>query len=120
MPSSSVDAPVAYLIRSGINEFKRLQSSTWTAQEAHVTHAEWRSAFARFGCDLAKVQYKYSVEGQEYRGISVEPFFIGGNPDGPVQVLPPGTATKIRYEPQNPSKSILVERWWITRRGKRA
>src|SRR5450631_1658058 len=103
MSTSSIDAPVAYLIRSAINEFKRLQSSTWTAQEAYVTHAEWRSGFSRFGCDLAKVQYKYSVEGREYRGTAVEPFFDGW-PDGPVQVLPPGTTKQIRYDPQNPSK----------------
>ena len=110
-----LDTIIVFFVRSTIVAFKRLRSGWWVPTEAHVTKAAWHRAF--IGCDTAAVQYKYSVEGQEYRNTSVQPFFDGGDPDGPVRMLPPGTTTQIRYDPKNPSSSFLVERWWITRRG---
>jgi len=111
----TIDILVAFLVRYTIVVFKRIRSSWWVANEARVTLAVWRRP--SFGCDLSKVQYKYSVEGQEYRSTSVQPFYVIGNPNGPVRVLPPGTTLQIRYDPKDPARSVLVERWWITRRG---
>jgi hypothetical protein len=113
-----LDTIIVFFVRSTIVALKRLLSSGWVPAEAHVTKAAWHQVVF-FGCDTATVQYKYSVEGQEYGGTSVQPFFDGGWPDGPVLVLPHGTTTQIRYDPKDPSRSILVERWWITRRGPR-
>jgi hypothetical protein len=106
---------IDFVVCSAIVAFKRSRSSEWIPAEARVTKAAWHFGSA-FECGSATVQYKYSIEGHEYRGTSVEPFFDGWL-DGPVQVLPPGTTTQIRYDPMDPSKSILIERWWITRRG---
>ena len=111
----TLDVALAYLVRSAIIAFKELRSGWWVAKEAYVTRAFWRRPGC--GCDLAKVRYKYSVEGQEYRSTFVEPFLMGGNRNGPVRALPPGTTLQIRYDPNDPARSFLVERWWITRRG---
>ncbi|MGH9564301.1 MAG: DUF3592 domain-containing protein [Terracidiphilus sp.] len=105
----------SYLIRYAIIAFKRVQSISWVPGEAHVTLAFWRQPTC--GWDLAKVMYKYTVEGQVYRSTFVEPFLMGGNPNGPVRVLPPGTTLQMRFDPEDPARSILVEPWWITRRG---
>src|ERR1039457_6991847 len=115
MAWSPIDRPVVFLVRYTIIAFKRLQSSSWVAKEARVSRAIWRRPIC--GCDLSKVLYKYSVEGQEYRSTSVQPFLFIGNSNGPVRVLPPGTTLQIRYDPKDPARSVLVERWWITRRG---
>ena len=114
MPGLVIDIYIEFVVRSGIILFWRLRSGSWIEKAAHVTSAVWKRA--SFGCDTATVRYAYSVDETEYNGTSVEPFPIGGNPDGPVKVLPRGTTVQIRYDPRQPTRSVLVERWWLTRR----
>jgi Protein of unknown function (DUF3592) len=100
---------IEFCVRASILAFKRLRSSHWIAKEANVTSAEWRKPFA---CGLAQIQYHYSVGGNKYTGSHSEPFWTMGQGDGSVRSLPPGTAVQIRYGPQDPAKSIFVDRWW--------
>jgi hypothetical protein len=109
-----LDIYVAYLLRYTINLFKRIRSVCWASNLCNVTRAFWRRPDC--GCDVAKVMYRYLVNGKVYRSTYIEPFLMGGNRNGPVKVLSPGTFLQIRYDPNDPTRSVLVEPWWITRR----
>jgi hypothetical protein len=106
-----IDIFVEFYVRAAILALKRLRSAHWPATAASVTTAVWR-AKPGLGCDLAMIQYRYSVGGTLYLGSHNEPFCLSGGGDGFVKGLPPGTAAHIRYNPQDPARSIFVDRWW--------
>jgi len=104
-----LDCILEWFVRAAVLAFKRLQTGGWIAEEANVTTAIWRQPFA---CDLALIHYRYSVGAKECSGSHDEPFWTMGSWKGPVRSLPPGTAVQIRYDPQDPAKSVFVDRWW--------
>ena len=79
------------------------------AKDASVTTAVWNQPLE---CDVAMVQYQYSVDGVKYTGSHNEPFWTMGDWKGSVRSLPPGTAVQIRYDPRDPARSVFVDRWW--------
>jgi hypothetical protein len=101
---------IAFCVRASILSFKRLQCRRWVAEEASVTAAVWDHPF--LGCYLARIQYQYTVDGHGFTGSHNEPFWTMGRWNGPVQSLPRGTAVQIRYNPQDPARSVFVDPWW--------
>ena len=100
---------IEFCVRAAILALKRGKGGHWIATEASVTTAVWNQPLE---CDVAMIQYQYSVDGNKYVGSHNEPFWTMGDWKGSVRRLPPGTAVHILYNPEDPAESVFVDRWW--------
>ena len=105
-----VDRIIEWFVRAAVLAFNRLLSRHWIEKGASVTIAVWRET--GFGCYVAMIQYQYSVDGNEFTGSHNEPFWTMGQGRGSVRSLPPGTAVHILYDPEDPTRSVFIDKWW--------
>jgi hypothetical protein len=101
-----VDILVEYIIRVAIRVAGLLWSGNWLNLEARMVEASCIKA--GFGCTVARVNYEYIVDDQQYKGTYEKPFFFLTSGEIYVEDLAKVTQFQVRVKPDAPSESIAV------------
>jgi hypothetical protein len=98
-----VDKLIGFSIRTGVNAWKRFASSGWPVYTGKVTSYHYEDPV--LGCDYGEYRYKYSVDGNSYRGIYRDPYVNGKNRDARKSDTI-GIEIQVRVCPKAPAKSF--------------
>lgn len=100
-----LDILIEWLYRRCAHLVLRMRSCKWPATGGIVTRTHQPKK--KCACDLAIVHYRYFVAGQKYRAIHKEPFMIA-RPGSFMRQHPPGKEITIRYNTDDPSRSVAL------------
>jgi hypothetical protein len=100
-----LDVLLAFLFRILANWFRRVRSRKWPVAIATVHRSADSGAF--FG-DATTISYDYVVNGERYSGSHDVPCLSGSAAKYMVQVYSPGKEIKVRYKPDDPSRSVAL------------
>jgi len=90
----------------------------WPAVTGTIVTSEVSTATTRTGRvvrsePVADIQYAFSVDGKDYRGVHLRPLPMlhmkpEGTPDELVARYPAGRSVQVHYDPRDPSAAILI------------
>lgn len=99
-----LDVLVAYLFRIIARSIMTLRSRRWPTRKATVTRSDSPNGFA---CEVVKVVYTYSFNGDHYGGTDTKPFLFKQIAEINTKEFPSGKEITVRVNPDNPSVSVL-------------
>ena len=102
------DIWIEFLIRVCVNLFLRIRSLKWPEIQGQIDAANVERGFT-VGSTVAEIHYFYSVGDETFDSYFKEPYLIRDRAGDYVLQFPPESKTRIRINPNNPSKSFLVE-----------
>jgi hypothetical protein len=102
-----VDIYVEFLYRMVAGLLKRRRSRTWPNTKAEVMSSQCPKA--TYGFDVAEIYYKYRVNDELYVGIHEKGFVSHTSGEDYAANYAPGREIKIRYKPEAPSVSVVLE-----------
>ncbi|HKW98359.1 MAG TPA: DUF3592 domain-containing protein [Bryobacteraceae bacterium] len=98
-----LDEIIVYLFRTITRLIAEYKSRTWPVAEAKVKQA----ASAPSIYPIAKVFYGYAVDGQAYSGTAKRGFWLNNSARRYIDRFTPARRLAVRYNPKQPSASVL-------------
>ena len=105
-----IDILIEYLFRIVVRFVRKQRSSSWPLNQATVMHAVCPKP--GLGCRVVQVGYTYRVDGESYAGTSSKPFLFDVSAEDYVKRHPAGTEIRVRVKPEEPARSVMVDRPW--------
>lgn len=100
-----IDIFIAYLIKAIPQAWHRLGTSKWLVSEAVVDSA---TSERFWSIPIVTIVYRYEINGEEIYGSDEVIFFKSNSAYDFARQVHPGTRMKIRVDPTDSSKSVLV------------
>ena len=107
-----IDVFVEYLIRVLARFVKEIRTKSWPRVSAEVVSAESDSGVTALR--LARVHFRYQVDGVVYEGSDTKPFFNLDYRDQHLRKHPPGTRMGVVVNPKDPTSSFLRNPFWFS------
>lgn len=93
-----------YLLRVIVRSIATLRSTRWPARKAIVTRSDFSVGLA---CQVVKVVYTYSVDGDHYGGTDRKPFVFWEIAEINAKGFSPGSEITVRVRPGDPSVPVF-------------
>ena len=95
---------IGFFFRTIVNFVRRGGTSNWPNYFGKITSYHYKHP--NWGCDYGEYRYKYSVDGNSFRGVYRDPYFVGRDRD--VRKSDSiGIQIQVRVCPKDPTKSVL-------------
>lgn len=100
-----IDIYVEFLISVMVSFFRSRRAKSWPIVNAEITRTQFRSG--GFGCAVAEISYKYSVDGHPHTGTSTKPFLWDSSAKSYLESYAEGNALRVRVKPGAAGQSVL-------------
>jgi hypothetical protein len=105
MASFVIDIWIAFLIRTAINAWKKLESARWSVLDGNIS--DYRYIRPSIGCDYGQYSYTYAVKGRVFEGIHADPYFVSRSKNAEISSSV-GASVRVMDDPNDPARSVLT------------